>query len=540
MIMSIMSEMTRRQFLKYSGVVGAAVVDVGFGKIVNAAPGGPESGEGFFKDPFLSVETAEVVDGTVIVGEKNPITNRQDLDAIERYYIRQSFPNFPEELFNPDSEQEGRAIQDIRIANMKNVGEVFHRNLEIVISRSEWNYLNSKAKETGGNAATVLRKHADALTTVWNNSSPKINRRAYLKKIVIVDDSVVSEESGGWQVVNDKDFGWWANDRLNKIQGFMPFDIDSRWVLYGGWTNLLLRQGIEFEGVLVDYGLNHEITHHFPVGDNYVYSPADSLISQPDGSKTQFRHVFMFNDHMTSQADNGLTAPSSYFILFDRKINPLDVRTSQDTWQFEKDRDLYGKYYFDNFKIKITGLENAGINYIGFMIEPEEADQWGTKTLIDSQDAPIITLQNGDALIELTKEQQSELQPGFYLLLSNGKITLPIYIPRLLFETLAWKQLINDKDLSSYELNLSFNENFPTVLSSLQDGLVSNKDVDGVPKFDPYEGLTFYFDDVADPSLLPSSTFATANIDDQGNRYIISWGDPRTASPINYAQSHEK
>jgi hypothetical protein len=182
---------------------------------------------------------------TRIIGLDAPIASRLELDEIERNFIKRSFPDFPDNLFDPQTRSLGQQIQDLRLANMplasdSESGPVYQRMLEFVINASTKNKIDQNLNALGANAVNLLLKHAEQLDEIWQNSSPSINRRAALDRIMVVSDDVLSDAKGGWNVPNNENFGYWANDTLNDVPGFIPFDIDSRWVVAEKWPDLIL------------------------------------------------------------------------------------------------------------------------------------------------------------------------------------------------------------------------------------------------------------------------------------------------------------
>jgi len=413
---------------------------------------------------------------TAIVGSDLPVSSRVELDEIERNFVRRSFPNFPEELFTPNTQEKGQRIQDIRIENFKKTGEDFERNLEFIINTPAKNLLDQNTSIIGADALTTLIKHVEAINEIWLNSWPKIQRKAVLKRIIIVDPNVLSSNNGGWQVVNDHNFGWWSNDELNRIRGFIPYDIDSRWALDENWPECcLLRNTTRFQGVKIDYGLLHELTHHLPVGDNYVYNFGRGhgfTIPQPRGKNVFFPWsalYFMPNDHMTSPAAKNLTAPSSYHILYFWKLNPKHARNAQD-FSIYPFTHIYGNFFYDNLIIKITGLEEAKIKGCYYLKEgPLSQDPAVPAKLEFSSDYRSLSFANGECTLTLNKENQKNAFPGGYIGLQKGETIFPVYIPGNLMETFFWQADLAGPPTQSFTFTLKATGQLPQALQYYTD-----------------------------------------------------------------------
>ncbi len=463
---------------------------------------------------------------TFIVGLDEPVKSRAELDEIERGFVKKSFSNFPEELFNPTSQQLGQKIQDIRLANFRQIGTDYERTLEFVINSDVKNILDSNSAKIGGDAVTVLIKHAQAISNIWANSSPKINRKATLKRIMIVSKDVLSTSGGGWQVKNDHSFGWWANDTINGVKGFIPYDIDSRWAMDEGWPDCcLLNNPSSLDGIRIDYGLLHEITHHFPVGDNYVYNSGRGhgfLVPQPNNKASVFSWNlvnFMPNDHMSGPSSPKLTAPSGAFILFNWGKNPTTIRSAQDTPY--PAGNSYGIYYFDNLTIKLQNLASSGVDGCIYLREAEAANLPASSPyrLAESNDKSSISYSNGECTLVLSKQQQQSAFPGGYIGLVRSGVVFPVFIPRNLMETFYWLSSLKQASLpGSFVFTMQ-------ATSKLKDGLdyFAYRINNGSGDIDMGPSKLVAFMDTSNSGITPSTILSGA-IDDN-NQYLIEYKD---------------
>lgn len=299
---------------------------------------------------------------TYIVGLDSPVATRAELEEIEKSFVRISFPGFPENLFTPNTLEKAKQIQDIRLANfLPDNNRLLERSWEFILNQELKDKLDTN--EFGSDAIGVLLKHQEAEQQILNSTFPSIPRKVLLKRIIITSNSLFSDKNGGWGVPNDNNIGYWANDTLNNQPGFIPFDIDSRWAFGENMYDLLKNNGLVFNGVKVDYGLVHELTHHLPVGDNYVYNFAYGrglAVPQNPNKRAIFawnKLNFMGNDHMTSPGIPKLTAPSSYYINYQWFKNPKTIRNPQRQ-PYPDNVHPYEESFYDNLIIKITGLNH--------------------------------------------------------------------------------------------------------------------------------------------------------------------------------------
>jgi len=459
---------------------------------------------------------------TAVIGLDQAIQSREELDEIERNFVRTTFLGFPEELFNPTTIEMGQQIQDIRLENWNTIGDDYERTLEFVVSEETL----TRLKDEYGVEDTIamLLNHADTINEIWDNSSPDIHRQAVIKRIIVVNGDVLSAEGGGWNVVNDTGLGWWANDTLNGVPGFIPYDIDSRWGLSEEWVDLYPFFG-DFNDMAVDYGLLHELSHHLPVGDNYVYPPGSGhgfTLAQPMGKTAAFtiyELAFMHNDHMTNNGAENLTAPSSYHIRYFWELNPKHRRTAQ--MNPYPVREVYGRHFFDRLTIRLEGLADAGIEGCTYM--RQNLDDWPEDRpfSVEPSDEHAGIEFTGDAcILMLDGQEQADAHPGVYIGLEKDGIVFPVYFPRVLMETLYWKEVLDNGTVpEQYTLTMEFTPYFIEAFEQYAEKIRSGEDeIVGIPP----HSLWFYMADLSGDEL-PENTIAKGDIDTLGNSYILEY-----------------
>lgn len=463
---------------------------------------------------------------TAIVGADTPIASREELEEIEKSFIKRSFLRFLPKLFNPTTQKSGQEIQDIRLRNFKQIGSDYERTWEFILNADAKTKLDANKNILGVDATALLIKHAEAVNEIWSNSLPKINRKAVLKRIMVVDSNVLSRSGGGWRVVNDHSFGWWANDDLNGIRGFIPYDIDSRWALDDTWPDYLMSQSTTFGEVKIDYAMLHELSHHLPVGDNYVYNMGSGHgfeIQLPDGKTVFFvwsQLSFMYNDHMSGPASKELTAPSSYYIKFHWDKNPKQIRNAQDSPY--PTNEVYGRYFYNTLNVKIGGLDQAGIEGCNYLRqEPTPVDPNIPVKLSASSDMTSIAFANGECTLTLNKDQQVSAFPGGYIGLQKSGITFPIFIPRNLMETFYWK---DNSLITPFEYTFTLQAT-PKLKDAL-DYYISKINSSSDTTVNMWPSSLWAYMDVISSSNLPSDTILYGSIDQQDNQYILEYRYP--------------
>lgn len=381
---------------------------------------------------------------TTIVGLDAPVASRSELDEIEKNLSMQSLPGLTASLIRPSTIQKAQNIQDIRLTNWPTINTDRVRTIELLLNASAKGAMDQNQSTIGADAITTLMKHADAHNAIWSTAVPSINRKAIISRIIIVADAVASRAGGGWQVVNNTGYSFWANDILNGIAGDIPYDIDSRWVLLDDFAQFLIGNGTRFQGVLIDYGMLHEITHHLPVGDNYVYNMGSGhgfLLPQENGKSIYFPYnyvSFMDNDHMSGPSAPKLTASSSYHINLFWKLNPKSVRSAQAGAY--PTQHVYGNYFFQSLSVALTNLRQAGVTGCAYYRQQSNAGIPASQPLplFLSTDHTGISFNGDTCQLTLNRANQLLAFPGGYIGLVKNGATFPIFLPRNLLETLAW------------------------------------------------------------------------------------------------------
>ena len=171
----------------------------------------------------------------VVGGENDPIVSRAELDEIEKNFVKRSYPEMNlvknADLFDPKLQSQGQRIQEIRENNWQTIGNDYERTWEIVINEKSKKQIDSDHSRFGANTIAVLLKHAEVENSVWATSLPSINRLAVLKRIMVVNDDVVSSSKGGWSVVNDTNYGWGGQTSLTALRVLYLMILTRDWSL---------------------------------------------------------------------------------------------------------------------------------------------------------------------------------------------------------------------------------------------------------------------------------------------------------------------
>jgi hypothetical protein len=230
-------------------------------------------------------------------------------------------------------------------------------------------------------------------------------------------------------------------------------------------------------GVIADFGLIHELSHHLPVGDNYVYNMGRGhgiRVPQPGGKTAVFdwdKVIFMENDHMTGPSSMSLSAPAAYEILEFWERNPMQRRPMQWGDAFGATQHIYGSFFYSTLTIRISGLDAAGITGCDFARE-EPVD--GIPADIELQvslsgERQSISYSSGTCELVLTRAQQEAAFPGGYVLLKRGDFHFPFYVGRNIVEMLYWA----DGSGSSKTLQLQATAELGAAMDSLASDLAA-------------------------------------------------------------------
>lgn len=461
---------------------------------------------------------------TMIVGLDSPIASRAELDEIETNLMLRTFPTFDRALVYPKTQIDGKRIQDFRLAHTATIGQDMERTIEFLLNDTARREMEQNSNTIGTNAIDALKKQVDTLSAVWATGIPPIHRKATLKRVLVVSDTVASNANGGWQVVNDTTYSWWANDKLNGIAGEIPYDIDSRWTLEDDYARFLMGSDVRVDGILIDHSLLHELTHHLPVGDNYQYNMGAghgiSLV-QPNEKTTTFTQQyvsFMPNDIMGNARAPAITSPSNYHITTFWAMNPKTVRTAQ--FSPYPVVDLYGHFFLPSITIYLTNLTQTGVTDCIYLrqqyAEGVPADT--PLALTPSTDYTTLTYQNGTCSVTLDRNQQDRAFTGFYFGLVKGNAMYPAFVPRLLLEMRYWMHYptlpVRDTvTLTATQALGSAVDYFALRLKS------SSQSINMAPSV-----IGAYFDTTADET--PETAVAMGPVDEKENRYVASFTAP--------------
>ena len=287
------------------------------------------------------------------------------------------------------------------------------------------------------------------------------------------------------------------------------------------WADFLSGYGSRHDGILIDDGNLHELTHHLPVGDNYQYNFGSGtgrfLVPQTDNKKVLFDVTsFMFNDQMMNTTSYQLTAPSSYFMNFWWFINPKQSRVAQFS-PYEA-TFVYGNFFFDTLKIKLTGLENMGVNGCSYLKESKN----GGEIILVPASYTSINYANGECTLVLNRQQQFESGPGGYIGIKRGNSTFPIYLPRNLYETLYWANA--EPSIFDYTFTMRSTPKFKEALDYFENVVNYGNEI-----IRTNSSLLSYMD-VLTSSQIPQSALFYGDIDSLNNRYVLELRFPENCS----------
>jgi hypothetical protein len=482
--------------------------------------------------------------GVKIVGYDNPIKSRAVLEAVEKDLILESYPAFPSTLFLPNTSQKAQQIQQIRQANWPLVDGKKVRDQELLVTKTVLNEIPQAFPDMTINALDYWILNYDIMKGIWATGIPAINRTPRLKRIVVLDEKVASTNNsrsfnnGGWQVNNTTDFSFWANDELIgndeiSVRGDIPYDIDSRWTITKGWLDALRNGGLGHvlfnadNHCSIDYGVLHELSHHLPVGDHYVYTPGAGVVFLPNAAfnktiryLTVVDFYFLANELMANAHGTKLSALTSYSVNLWQKLNPLNERNPQKFDVAGPVNDIIGTYYYDQVQIKLENLQGFGLQNVFLM--KENGSDLSVSTNYTSQ-----SFTGSTYTVVFSKQQQNNLFPSFHIALQKDGVVLPLMIPRLVLEAAAFKAVLNGQSLSTpLEIKIDMKSYTANVLTKLKD-LFAQPDLNtGGTAFKMYAYNT--------SQESPADIFAELTLDNLGNRYAMAFeGADHTVAGIS-------
>ncbi len=477
-----------------------------------------------------------------------PFTSRAQLDARERQIALAEIPPLASIDLPPQTKLDADMIRQIR--EMPEYWETRCnrkvRRLEVVISKSAIDIVNSNQSFFGTNIQEYLRAHVAWMNKMVLESQGEFDTFWELDRVMVVSNNVVQGEqphqchtpvSHGWQVCNDKSYSWWANDRLNGVTGDIPYDIDSRWVLTDDWAESIMNSStwpkrrmdpLTGKRLMMDFALIHELFHHVCMGDIYHYEPGDFRVPIPNGRYLKFRE--------TEENENSNFAretSASNLTLIDERArqycidhNPKLKRAWQDTVGFlnSSDSTLPAEGYVEPYGASLSSPK-IRVNYHGWSGNVEGCYFGkGLDQVVQSPSA-YASHSSTSCSVYLWGDYMDHAWPVSYVVLKvnwgGTRFELPIVIQRLLFNDLAWS---NDPD---GWLQISLTNHFGYVLGQLRNKILSTGNT-VVNINEPYQVLVEQREEVR---LMTDSLKVFAQAQLHGSSSDAIWGLPFQSNP---------
>lgn len=421
-----------------------------------------------------------------------PFTSRSALDAAELALAVAAMPELASMTLPPLTKADADAIRQVRElpSHWPTVCGRKVRRLELVVSESLVAEVQAEPAY-GGSLEELLHAHVAWLNKILLEAPDSPDAFWVLDRVMVVADHVVSGPQPGqcdtlvphgWQVCNNRDFSWWANDRLNGVEGDIPYDIDSRWVLNDHWADVVLSWAIERphpvtgQPFAIDHALLHELMHHLGILDLYWYDPGRFRIELPPTVRPpwfsdqpvkrrylQFNHVaFSANDNLSNPSAPGLSSLSTGFRRFYTESNPKVTRAWQDAFGFIlTGDDTMPPDGFVDPEDTVPPTATVRLDYKGFASDVTGC--WvGHPTQVDGvhlvQPSTAFIAAHDGTSCSVTFSgpgYHHVLHPVFYLVLEvrsrNTDFRLPLPLPRLLINDLSWRDLdLLEVDLTNH------------------------------------------------------------------------------------------
>lgn len=180
------------------------------------------------------------------------------------------------------------------------------RYLEVVVRQSAYDSFLTRRGETKADFVEWVKMHVDALNTVIFGTNPKVDMRAILRRIVVVDDKMPAsfwDEASYKAQVPDAE----ALDRVWAIKfnrDHYPVDIDCSWAISddyrtpdkmaNGWTFVHNGNGtITFK----------QITRPEVVGKNYTFAAKNDSLVGKDGTWLDFDLIHEWSHYLLNLPD---------------------------------------------------------------------------------------------------------------------------------------------------------------------------------------------------------------------------------------------
>ena len=283
-------EISRRGFLKFSWGVSTAVV-------ASLTEFSVNSPEGF---------SEEVISGVKVYGGLDPVKTRADLERIIS----------PLEM--------RRGFERERLPKNK-------RFWEFVVPKSVYDKFTEN--EEGVDFVTWANFHAEKTNEMLVSAKPEIPIRVSLKRILVLDDSLYPSEYPFWKKEDDNDnFSRWAKDVDSRwafdpdYYNYLYKDIDhykelleshgsEREIPIHGWNSVT--ETSEGKIAVLDWGLVHELIHHFDAGD--LYWPPERLPENKFSHlPARFRYFSFFSNDIMGGAGgtrSGKISPLTAYVI---------------------------------------------------------------------------------------------------------------------------------------------------------------------------------------------------------------------------------
>ncbi len=477
-----------------------------------------------------------------------PFSTRAQLDAAELALARADMPALALVSLPPQTKQDADTVRAIREAYWDSRCDRKVRKLEFVISEGAIQNFNNNQAFFGTNIRDYLRAHVAWLNKMALESQGKLDAFWVLDRVMVVTDNVVQGAqpgqcdtivNHGWQVCNNKSYSWWANDRLNGIEGDIPYDIDSRWVLTDDWAQALpgwaVRKMDPITGnyLRMDFALIHELKHHLCIGDIYWYNPG--RFSTPitgTSRRLQFdvAHVNQNNNFYNASASN-LTLMEEGASQYCTAKNPKLKRGWQDGigFLFSGDSTMPAEGYVDPYTAS-QSTASIRVSYHGWAGSVEGCyfgkgvDVGGVNRIQPITSFPA-SHTSSYCQVNLSGNYMDEAYPVSYMVLkvnsSGTRFELPMVIQRPLLNHLKWS---NDSDR---RLSISLTNHFGYTLSQLRNKINSTGS-SVVSITAPYQVKVEQGQEITQ-MVDPLKVFAQADL--YGSVSDVIWGLPFESNP---------
>lgn len=129
-----------------------------------------------------------------------PFKTRTELDEYELAVSKQAIPELASLSLPPKTFAEADIIRQIREkeTNWPSVCGLKDKSVEIIVNKSAIDLVNQMRSEFGGNFEELMNAHVAEMNRILSTAPDKIDRVFVLRRILVVDDGVVSgKQSNG-------------------------------------------------------------------------------------------------------------------------------------------------------------------------------------------------------------------------------------------------------------------------------------------------------------------------------------------------------